>query len=811
MGSLKTFIKSVRNSKTIAAERAVIRKESAKIRSSFRDVHLDNDKRRKNIQKLLYLYILGEPTYFGQVECLKLIASSRFMDKRVGYMAAMLILDENQDILTLLTNSLDIDLKSSNHLIVGLALCTLGNIASPELAKDLYPNIENLLNSPQSYIKKKAAMVASKLVEKDPMLTDVYLPHIPKLLNEKSHGILLSTCSLIVSIYYNDETSHKQLLQIIPKILSHIKLLSSSGYSPEYDIKGIPDPFLFVALLKTLRILLKNSSDDNNDDINDLLTQICAKFENSKGAGYSILYETVKTIFTINSDSSLKVLGVNILSKFLIQKDNNIRYVALDTLLQVIEFEPLAVQRHRTTIVGCLYDGDISIRRRALELTFSVMNQQNIKLLTKELLNYLKNEDNDELKFYITNQLSNSCHKFNKDLEWNLETLISMLNIAGNFVNDTILSKILSMIMQVNKNSTIIKNILIDLVKTLKNSLYDQYGLSLVTIWCLGEYSDLIIGKSEIHEDSIIEIINSILAVSNYSNNEQKTQIKIYILTACLKLSIKLKKSSNIEILRKIILNLTNDINLEIQSRAIEFMKIFNEPISVKRGLLERMPAPPFKNYENLSLLDRSHNIHSNMESNQEKVHVQPSKTSGDLLLDLLGDNESNSNNSVTVEQQKSTNKNTAIDLLSDIFGTTSIKSTSNNQNNANDILGLSTTNINTATEPDSIEAFNDGNIKVGFVEKNIGNGNAEFETIIKNVNDDNINNVSILCAVPKQQKLQLSSISKTSLKKSEFTIINVKISGNAGSKIKIRVKLSYVLNGTKIDKQFDFAGNKLL
>lgn len=124
MGSLKTFIKSVRNSKTIAAERAVIRKESAKIRSSFRDVHLDNDKRRKNIQKLLYLYILGEPTYFGQVECLKLLASPRFADKRVGYMATMLILDESQDILTLLTNSLDIDMKSSNQFIVGLALCT---------------------------------------------------------------------------------------------------------------------------------------------------------------------------------------------------------------------------------------------------------------------------------------------------------------------------------------------------------------------------------------------------------------------------------------------------------------------------------------------------------------------------------------------------------------------------------------------------------------------------------------------------------------------------------------------------------------
>lgn len=64
-----------------------------------------------------YLFTLGERTHFGQIECVKLLASPRFADKRLGYLGTMLLLDENQEVLTLVTNSLQKYITSHTLLI----------------------------------------------------------------------------------------------------------------------------------------------------------------------------------------------------------------------------------------------------------------------------------------------------------------------------------------------------------------------------------------------------------------------------------------------------------------------------------------------------------------------------------------------------------------------------------------------------------------------------------------------------------------------------------------------------------------------
>lgn len=53
--------------------------------------------------------------------------------------------------------------------------------------------------------------------------------------------------------------------------------------------------------------------------------------------GNAILYEAVATIMGIETIGGLRVMAVNILGRFLANRDNNIRYVALNTLAKVRE------------------------------------------------------------------------------------------------------------------------------------------------------------------------------------------------------------------------------------------------------------------------------------------------------------------------------------------------------------------------------------------------------------------------------------------------------------------------------------------
>ena len=102
--NLKALIKAIRACKTLADERNLIEKESASIRTAFKDE--DPLARHNNIAKLLYIHMLGYPAHFGQIECLKLVATPRFTDKRLGYLGIMLLLDESTEVLTLVTNGL---------------------------------------------------------------------------------------------------------------------------------------------------------------------------------------------------------------------------------------------------------------------------------------------------------------------------------------------------------------------------------------------------------------------------------------------------------------------------------------------------------------------------------------------------------------------------------------------------------------------------------------------------------------------------------------------------------------------------------
>ena len=116
----------------------------------------------------------------------------------------------------------------------------------------------------------------------------------------------------------------------------------------------------------------------------------------------------MRCIINIEANTGLISLSSTILGRFLSHKDNNYKYIALNTLQSVAKTDLNSVQKHKNIILECMKDNDISIKRRALDLVYIIINTNNIKQIIKECLNFLilaepenKFELTTKVKFFI--------------------------------------------------------------------------------------------------------------------------------------------------------------------------------------------------------------------------------------------------------------------------------------------------------------------------------------------------------------------------------------------------------------------------
>lgn len=219
----------------------------------------DGRYRHRNVAKVLFISMLGYPTQFAQLECLKLLASPRFAEKRVGYLGLSCLLDEQSEVLMLATNSIKNDLQHPNQYVNGMALTALGNIGTSEMCAAIASQVEDLLRCSNPFIRKKAALCGVRLVKKVPGCEDKFAACLPALLADRNHGVLISACALLMALIERNPNLVEPLRSHLPALVKSLKACLTAGYAhaAEYDIAGITDPFLQCKLLRVLAQLAK--------------------------------------------------------------------------------------------------------------------------------------------------------------------------------------------------------------------------------------------------------------------------------------------------------------------------------------------------------------------------------------------------------------------------------------------------------------------------------------------------------------------------------------------------------------------------
>eukprot|EP00933_Yihiella_yeosuensis_P042198 TRINITY_DN36732_c0_g1_i1.p1 TRINITY_DN36732_c0_g1~~TRINITY_DN36732_c0_g1_i1.p1 ORF type:complete len:856 (-),score=187.40 TRINITY_DN36732_c0_g1_i1:76-2556(-) len=588
---LRELIRSIRACKTAAEERAVIARECALIRTAFKED--DNQFRHRNVAKLLFIHMMGYPTHFGQMECLKLIASNKFPEKRVGYLGLTQLLDENTEVLMLVTNSIKNDMAHENQYVNGLALCALGNIGSGEMCRALAREVERMMSATNPYIRKKAALCAMRIIRKVEEIEDKFNGKIGSLLEDRNHGVLLAGCSLLTTLLEVNPDYVPDFRRHIPSLVRALRNMVTSGYSnaAEYDIAGITDPFLQAKILRLLRILGEKSV-DASDEMNDILAQVATNTEGTKNTGNAILYECVLTIMSIEAESGLRVLGVNILGRFLLSRDNNIRYVALATLQRVVNVDVQIMQRHRNTIIECLKDPDISIRKRALDVTYSLVDDQNIKSMTRELLNYLLVAETD-FKEELCSRVCMAVEKYSPNRRWQIDTLIKVMCLGGNFVKEQQREKFCKVVAATPElhSYTVIK-----LYYNMKESL-SQEALVNVGVWCLGEFGDHLVSGRAVGPDNqpihvspanVLDLLHDVM--KKPPNTEKADATRCLVASALIKLVTRCP--GEFDRIKRSLRKFECSLHVDLQQRSCEFLELLgSEWDSSRAGILDRMPV----------------------------------------------------------------------------------------------------------------------------------------------------------------------------------------------------------------------------
>lgn len=350
----------------------------------------------------------------------------------------------------------------------------------------------------------------------------------------------------------------------------------------------------------------------------------------------------------------------------MLNQDKNIRYVALNTLLKVVHADVSSIQRHRGTIIECLKDPDVSIKRRAMELCFALINRSNIVEMIDELIIFLQSCE-PEFKADCSSNMFISMEKYAPDKKWHVDQMIRILKSAGNNSRDDIVS---SFIILISNTPELHLYAMHQLVEMIRDDVTQQ-PLVQVASWCLGEYADQFF-NGDYHGEQISEedIANILIKVLNYNAGLMST--RQYAINALIKLTTRFPVLT--EHVQTIMSVYGCNMNLDLQQRAVEYNTVLKKYESLREGLFEQMQ--PFELKQTYVTEEDDYEAANEEDKQQEKERLKQEAAKN--LLDIFGEDSSESI-TTTVPNPPSTNANS----LLDIFDAPAVQSTkpSNNQN----------------------------------------------------------------------------------------------------------------------------------
>jgi len=122
------------------------------------ELDVPHKKMKEYIIRLVYIEMLGHDASFGYIQAVKMTHDDNLLLKRSGYLAVTLFLNEDHDLIILIVNTIQKDLKADNYLVCCAALTAICKLLNKETIPAVLPQVVELLTHPKELVRKKAVM-----------------------------------------------------------------------------------------------------------------------------------------------------------------------------------------------------------------------------------------------------------------------------------------------------------------------------------------------------------------------------------------------------------------------------------------------------------------------------------------------------------------------------------------------------------------------------------------------------------------------------------------------------------------------------
>ncbi|TMW69235.1 hypothetical protein Poli38472_001391 [Pythium oligandrum] len=375
------------------------------------------------VRKLTYLHMLGYDMTWAAFHVVEVMSYDRFAHKRVGYTAASQSFTQTTDVVLLCTNLLKKEFGSINEYEVGLAINVLANIATTDLARDLLGDVVAMMNSPKAYVRKKGTLVLYKMFLRYPQGLRLTFDKLKERMEEPDVSVVSCAVNVICELA---NKKPKNYLGLAPQFF---RLLTTSSNN-----------WMLIKVVKLMASLVP----EEPRLARKLLDPLATIIQNTPAK--SLLYECIATvttalIYTKKSDGSqprnvpaVVRLCNDHLRRFIEDTDQNLRYLGLVGLSNLMESHPFVITEHQQLIVECLAVDDITIRMRSLELLAGMVNPDNAAQIIRELMRQTLSADGiyrHELITRILHVCSINKYENIHDFDWYIHVLVQLARVPS--------------------------------------------------------------------------------------------------------------------------------------------------------------------------------------------------------------------------------------------------------------------------------------------------------------------------------------------------------------------------------------------